>query len=167
MKKLAPLLSLLQLTNALPGQRIPDVLQRIKQQQQQQQQRQEGVQLTQGGSSKGKDADAASDVETLYYDQRLDHFSKEDEGNSVNFKQRFFYTSRYVQSDKKNNEGKDKKKTLAFLCVGGEGPSLDTSVLVNSVHCTGDMIGLADKLFHEHNYDVHLFALGKSAFCFE
>jgi serine protease 16 len=72
--------------------------------------------------------------------------------------------------------------------VGGEGPSLGTDVLVDSVHCvrpifaanffnkkshhltwllncfvhstqTGDMIALAEKLFNEHNWDIHLFAL--------
>ena len=50
-------------------------------------------------------------------------------------------------------------KTVSFLCVGGEGPSLDPSVLVDSIHCTGDMIELAHKLHHEQNWDVHMFAL--------
>eukprot|EP00571_Detonula_confervacea_P014391 CAMPEP_0172303592 /NCGR_PEP_ID=MMETSP1058-20130122/5115_1 /TAXON_ID=83371 /ORGANISM="Detonula confervacea, Strain CCMP 353" /LENGTH=604 /DNA_ID=CAMNT_0013014471 /DNA_START=96 /DNA_END=1910 /DNA_ORIENTATION=- len=156
MKKFAPLLSLLPLTNALPPpQRIPDILERIKQQQQQ-----EGIQLTQGGASKDSAIISDDDVETLYFHQRLDHFSQEDEGKLVTFQQRYFYTSRYVQSGTdSNNNGGVNEKVLAFLCVGGEGPSMDPSVLVDSVHCTGDMIGLADKLFNEHNYDVHLFAL--------
>mmetsp|Transcript_36209 Transcript_36209/g.66503 ORF Transcript_36209/g.66503 Transcript_36209/m.66503 type:complete len:604 (-) Transcript_36209:102-1913(-) len=151
MKKLAPVLTLFHLANALPTpRRIPDILERIKQQQQEPE-----LQLTQ-------DAASSDDVVSLYYDQRLDHFSKEDEGKYATFKQRYFYTSRYVRpsgTKNNNNEAGNKKNALAFLCVGGEGPSLDASVLVNSAHCTGDMIGLADQLFHEHDYDVHLFAV--------
>lgn len=168
MKKLAPLLSLLPLTNAIsPPQRIPDILERIRQQKEQ-----AGLTLTSGGVS--KDSVDDNDVDTLYFDQRLDHFSKDDGHGKQQqrmpddtFKQRYFYTSRFVHpisstddNINNNDEAEDEnKKVLAFLCVGGEGPSMDTSVLVNSVHCSGDMIGLADKLFHEHDYDVHLFAL--------
>ena len=32
--------------------------------------------------------------------------------------------------------------------VGGEGPSLDESVLIDSVHCSGDMLELA-RILHE------------------
>ncbi|KAL7535004.1 hypothetical protein ACHAXR_008154 [Thalassiosira sp. AJA248-18] len=160
MKNLAPLLALalLHLTNAIPPRRrIPDILERIKQQQQQQQQKPE-LQLTQDGAS--KEDDAAGDVLVSYFDQRLDHFSKEDNVNNyATFKQRYFYTPRFVQQSGSKSEGGGDKNALAFLCVGGEGPALDASVLVDSVHCTGDMIELADKLSKEHGYDVHLFAL--------
>ena len=43
--------------------------------------------------------------------------------------------------------------------MGGEGPSLDRFVLVDSVHCTGDMIDAAERLHREEGRDVHLFAL--------
>ena len=109
---------------------------------------------------------------TLYFDQHLNHFpdTNDSSGNptkTTTFKQRYFYSSRYVKSSKKDDTtNKNKKKSVAFLCVGGEGPSMDTSVLINSVHCTGDMIGLAEKLYKEDNYDVHLFALGKCFYVF-
>ena len=37
-----------------------------------------------------------------------------------------FYTGRYVAAGASSSDG-EAKKTLAFLCVGGEGPSLDAS----------------------------------------
>lgn len=102
-----------------------------------------------------EDASAADDdVETLFFDQRLDHFGETD----ATFRQRYFYTSRYVHKNEIEVTTQPSRSTAAFLCVGGEGPSLDTSVLTNSVHCTGDMIGLADRLFNE-NWDVHLYAI--------
>lgn len=60
--------------------------------------------------------------------------------------------------------------SLAFLCVGGEGPALDKSVLVDSVHCSGDMLELAQYIHKEYNISVYLFALehryyGKSYPC--
>lgn len=58
-----------------------------------------------------------------------------------------------------NSNDKKKKTTFAFVCMGGEGPSLSKSVLVDSVHCTGDMIELASILHNERGFDVHLFAL--------
>lgn len=73
------------------------------------------------------------DVETLFFDQRLDHFSESDDANaSVTFRQRYFYSGRYVQHE---TVGQGTRQTAAFLCVGGEGPSLKASVLVDSVHC--------------------------------
>lgn len=151
MKRLAPLLSLLPLTHATTAtQRIPDILERIRYQ------KEEGLLLRDGADSVLVED---SDVETLYFDQNLDHFSED----PTTFHQRYFYTSRYVHPvgvpQDKDNEKENNKKVLAFLCVGGEGPSIDISVLVNSVHCTGDMIELAGKLFRDHDYDVHLFAL--------
>ncbi|KAL7564466.1 hypothetical protein ACA910_001560 [Epithemia clementina (nom. ined.)] len=64
-----------------------------------------------------------------------------------------------------NTISKATQKTYAFLCVGGEGPSLDESVLVDSVHCTGDMIELAHHLSssssssEKQHINIHLFAL--------
>lgn len=177
MKPLLLQLALLhQLTHALPPPRIPDILERINLQKQQQQE--EGLldlssktQQTDGASKKSKeDATTNDDVTTLYFDQHLNHFPDTNDGSgnptkTTTFKQRYFYSSRYVKSSSKDgiNKKNKKKSAVAFLCVGGEGPSMDTSVLINSVHCTGDMIGLAEKLYKEDNYDVHLFALGK--FC--
>ena len=170
-----------QLTHALPPPRIPDILERINLQKLTQQQQQEGglleltstTQQEDGASKKSKDDNNPNDnVATLYFDQRLNHFpdTNDTSGNNptktTTFKQRYFYSSRYVNSSSKDDTNKNntkKKSAVAFLCVGGEGPSMDTSVLINSVHCTGDMIGLAEQLYTEENYDVHLFALGK--FC--
>ena len=56
-------------------------------------------------------------------------------------------------------DGRDHKNVFAFLCVGGEGPSLTKHVLTDSVHCTGDMIELASKMNKEQNANVHIFAL--------
>ena len=53
----------------------------------------------------------------------------------------------------------DDRDEFAFLCVGGEGPALDASVLVDSVHCTGDMIETARRVREESGADVHLFSL--------
>lgn len=91
------------------------------------------------------------DVKELFFTQRLDHFNGRDERT---FQQRYFYSDRYVSED---NATTSTKPSLAFLCVGGEGPSLDKSVLVDSVHCTGDMLEFA-KTIHEE-FNIHLFAL--------
>lgn len=102
------------------------------------------------------------DVQTLTFDQRLDHFSQDNNNDCETFKQRYFYTSRYVHKEDEEKTGvsiNTERNTVSFLCVGGEGPSLDPSVLVDSIHCTGDMIELAHKLHHEQNWDVHMFAL--------
>ncbi len=101
------------------------------------------------------------DVQTLTFDQRLDHFSQDNDNEYETFNQRYFYTSRYVHKEEEGTGASvnTKRNSVSFLCVGGEGPSLDPSVLVDSVHCTGDMIELAHKLYHEKNWDVHLFAL--------
>jgi serine protease 16 len=102
------------------------------------------------------------DVQELQVEQNLDHI---DVSNTQTFNQNYFYSSRYVNSKKitpNNNvrtSSKKKKKTYAFLCMGGEGPSMDKSVLVDSVHCSGDMLELASKLHKERGDDVHVFAL--------
>jgi len=43
--------------------------------------------------------------------------------------------------------------------MGGEGPSLTRHVLVDSVHCSGDMLELASLLHIQYGLDVHLYAL--------
>ena len=115
--KAVPLLCLLHLASALPShRRIPDILERIKREQQQEQQ---DVELTlDDGGAPSKDADVA----ISHFDQRLDHSSKDEKSEGqgeTTFKQRYFYTDRYVRDD---NGGKG---MVAFLCVGGEGPPLD------------------------------------------
>lgn len=151
MKLLLLLLALLlqqQSTNAiLSSPRIPDILERIK------------LQKSKGGGDIDdllSTQEDDSDVLTLYFDQTLDHFVSE---TTTTFKQRYFYTSRYVSSSSSSSDNTSNRKSIAFLCVGGEGPSLSTSVLVNSAHCTGDMIELASQLYSKYEYDVHLFAL--------
>ena len=110
-----------------------------------------------------------TDVQESYYQQRLDHFASHPSMHQRDFlfSQRYFYSSRYISIPNNNVDhrgraylrGKETRQTLAFLCVGGEGPSLTKNVLVNSVHCTGDMLELASKMNKELNTDVHLFAL--------
>jgi len=172
----ALLAALLVPSNAIPPPRIPDILDHIN--------------LQQNGKyevlvSKKDDkvnTKNKNDVLTLTYEQTLDHFPASTNSTTVTtFKQRYFYTSRYVHpkpptsiitdttTDTTNSFQPptsiitdtitDATKTVAFLCVGGEGPSIDESVLINSVHCTGDMVALAEKLFKEKEYDVHLFAI--------
>ena len=134
-----------------------------------------------GGDVELDDTSGSDDVEILYFNQRLDHFSNDamtttstatTTTTSSYFKQRFFYSPRYATfsggggggdgGGPRGNRGKKHAAApLAFLCVGGEGPDMDSSVLIDSVHCTGDMIGLAEKLHVEHGREVHLFALGE------
>ena len=150
-----------------PPHRISDILGR-------------GIQQSAGSRGVGGDVDvelndisSSDDVEILYFNQRLDHFSNDamittTTTTSSYFKQRFFYSPRYATfsggggGGPRGNRGKKRAAApLAFLCVGGEGPDMDSSVLIDSVHCTGDMIGLAEKLHVEHGREVHLFALGE------
>ena len=93
--------------------------------------------------------DSWKDVEELYITQKLDHF---DPSNKATFQQRYFTTSRY-QIDQR-----DATRRIHFLCVGGEGPALDKSVLVDSVHCSGDMLELA-KILSMRNISVSVYAL--------
>ena len=100
------------------------------------------------------------DVQEWHIPQQLDHFRL---GDTRSFLQRYFSSNRYVRNFAKPNHALDQDAqptSFAFLCVGGEGPPLDESVLIDSVHCTGDMLELADRLFHERsNTSIHLFAL--------
>jgi hypothetical protein len=88
------------------------------------------------------------DVEELYLSQRLDHF---DHNNAATFQQRYVATNRYIIDDPVSE--------FTFLCVGGEGPGFDKTVLVDSVHCTGDMLELAKRLSKDYQISVHVYAL--------
>ena len=101
-----------------------------------------------------------SDVDELYLTQRLDHF---DASSAQTFQQRYFASDRFYEPHA--------SKVIHLLCVGGEGPGFDTSVLVDSVHCTGDMLELAKRL-SKQKYSIRLYALehryyGKSYPAFE
>lgn len=79
-----------------------------------------------------------------FLDQRLDHFNRE---LTTTFKQRYFLNDTFWKGE---------ENAPVFLCVGGEGPPLDRSVLVSSVHCN-DMVEIAPKynallLALEHRY---------------
>jgi len=96
--------------------------------------------------------DSSSDVQTLFFTQRLDHFRGSD---ARTFDQRYFYSDRYVRrsSNRRNKE-------IALVCVGGEGPALTKSVLMDSVHCTGDLLETAQRLYHVNDtVSIHLYAL--------
>ena len=188
MKKLA-LLTLLQLANALPSHRsIPNILAQIKGQRHQQDHAHGELTLTEEHDASNQDGEAKyEDIDELYFDQLLDHFPSEKDdspsssssSSASTFKQRYFYSSRYVAKptspsaeavakpphliniNNNSQQQQQRRKSLAFLCVGGEGPALSKPVLLDSVHCSGDMIALAQKLYEEMNVNVHLFALGK------
>ena len=77
------------------------------------------------------------DVVTDFLEQPLDHFDFEwSKRINATLRQRFFYSDRHV------DDGPN-LPTFAFLCVGGEGPALNARVLIDSVHCSGDMLELA------------------------
>jgi hypothetical protein len=85
-----------------------------------------------------------NDVQELFLEQPLDHFATDykDKYPNATLHQRYFYTSRYV-----NQKNESFVPMYVFLCIGGEGPYLDRSVLWDSVHCTGDMLDLAKILY--------------------
>ncbi|CAB9515139.1 Thymus-specific serine protease [Seminavis robusta] len=87
------------------------------------------------------------DVQESYIAQRLNHFAP---SHGRSFHQRYFYSTRFIIDSQ--------KQQFAFLCVGGEGPALTKQVLVDSVHCSGDMLELAGRL-HKSGHSVALFAL--------
>jgi serine protease 16 len=95
---------------------------------------------------------STANIQELYITQRLDHFRPTSTHVPTRiFQQRYFYSDPYV---KKNDTT---QPSLAFLCVGGEGPALGKSVLVDSEHCSGDMLEFAKILQKEYN--IHLYAL--------
>ena len=59
-----------------------------------------------------------------YIEQQLDHFNG-GRASVKTFQQRYFYSDRFVVSDERYDG-----PSYVFLCVGGEGPDLDWSVLV-------------------------------------
>ena len=85
---------------------------------------------------------APRDASEQWFNQTLDHFDRTNHGS---FSQRFFYNASFFDGT-----------GPVFLCVGGEGPPLDASVLVASPHCN-DMVELAPRvgalmLAIEHRY---------------
>lgn len=70
----------------------------------------------------------------LFLNQSLDHFDRQE---SRTFPQRYFVNTNFWKGSDSN--------APVFLCVGGEGPPLDRTVLTNSVHCS-DMTTLASEL---------------------
>jgi serine protease 16 len=89
-----------------------------------------------------------NDVQELYITQKLDHF---DSTNVATFQQRYFASYRYHNS----HTG----PIISLLCVGGEGPGFEKSVLIDSVHCSGDMLELAKRISKTEQKNVHLYAL--------
>ncbi len=93
------------------------------------------------------DAKVSASVEDQYERflvQKLDHFDRQ---LDTTFKQRYFVNTTFWKGD---------ANAPVFLCVGGEGPPLDRTVLSASVHCN-DMVELAPKfgalmLALEHRY---------------
>ncbi len=88
--------------------------------------------------------DIIEDQYERFMPQKLDHFNRQ---LDTVFKQRFFVNTTFWKGD---------TDAPIFLCVGGEGPPLDRSVLSSSVHCN-DMVELAPKfgalmLALEHRY---------------
>lgn len=92
--------------------------------------------------------DDNDDVQELFISQRLDHFAP---SNGRVFNQRYFFSDRFVDPSR--------ELQYALLCVGGEGPMMTKAVLVDSVHCSGDMLELASLLYSEKGASVSLFGL--------
>jgi thymus-specific serine protease len=121
------------------------------------------------------DDDCCPDVQELYFEkQRLDHFHAGQNKALATFRQRYFYTSRFVYSDdllwdqelKTNpldNDAMPRKSErplpFVFCCMGGEGPELTKHVLLDSEHCSGDMLYTAQRIYETQNRSVHLYAL--------
>lgn len=101
-----------------------------------------------GREDETEDDPGHDDVQELYLTQKLDHF---DSTSAATYQQRYFASYRYHS----HSTG----RVVAFLCVGGEGPGFDRSVLVDSVHCSGDMLELAKTLAGKFGVNVHLYAL--------
>jgi len=111
-----------------------------------------------GQSNKNRSED---DVQEAYIAQQLDHF---DATNDATFQQRYFVSYRHHHSkgiDESKNGASSSLPTISLLCVGGEGPGFTKSVLVDSVHCSGDMLELAKRIAKTapHQYNIVLYAL--------
>jgi len=90
--------------------------------------------------------DVQVDVQEFTIATSLDHF---DGSNIDTLTQRYFMRTDFRNSTSRNNYG--------FICCGGEGPELDSTVLTTSAHCTGDMIELASRLPEDSS--ITMFAL--------
>jgi serine protease 16 len=99
-------------------------------------------------SSSSSSSSSPDDVQELHFVQRLDHF---DPLNMRTYQQRYFVTDRYIVEDA--------RRSVTFLCVGGEGPGFTKHVLKDSVHCTGDMLELAHTLSQSYGISVRVYAL--------
>ena len=110
-----------------------------------------------GSKNQQSNDDDDDDVEEQYFTQRLDHFDPTNSGQT--YQQRYFVSRRYVSSPDDDDSTASSNPPLVFLCVGGEGPGFTKSVLVDSVHCTGDMIELASQLSTKYERSVYMFAL--------
>jgi hypothetical protein len=75
--------------------------------------------------------DAEFDDSMHWFTQRLDHFDRQE--NRI-WQQRSFQNDTFFDGT-----------GPVFICVGGEGPPLDASVLISSVHCN-DMVELAPQV---------------------
>ena len=78
--------------------------------------------------------------EGIFFTQRLDHF---DRNLQTTFQQRYFLNDTMFVETAASGVAPP-----VFLCVGGEGPPMDSSVLVASEHCN-DMVELAPKYSRE------------------
>lgn len=92
------------------------------------------------------------DVQELSISQRLNHFAP---SQGQTYRQRYFYSDRFVHKTAQTAAAQQ----YAFLCVGGEGPAMQNNVLVDSVHCSGDMLELAKIMHNQLGLSVHLFGL--------
>lgn len=101
-------------------------------------------------ATKGKEVDPSE----VRFTQRLDHFDRQ---VTKTWQQRSFQNDTFF-----NGSGP------VFICVGGEGPALDASVLKASVHCN-DMVELAPQVGAlmvalEHRYYGDSMPVGESSF---
>uniref|UniRef100_A0A7S4EPT6 Thymus-specific serine protease n=1 Tax=Pseudo-nitzschia australis TaxID=44445 RepID=A0A7S4EPT6_9STRA len=114
--------------------------------------------------------DDNEDVKELYITQELDHF---DGTNDSTFQQRYFVSYRHGLGDATTGTTADSNSNVtsnsdtvqeqlpivSLLCVGGEGPGFEKSVLIDSVHCSGDMLELAKRIAQMNTHQVRLYAL--------
>jgi serine protease 16 len=75
-------------------------------------------------------------VQENFWDANLDNFDITPSNSPRTFKQRYFIDDQFWVAGGRTGP--------VFICVGGEGPPLDSSVLVDSVHCS-DMVELGKK----------------------
>ena len=78
--------------------------------------------------------------------QKLDHF---DPTNKVTFQQRYFVSYRYHNKNKKNSNGGG--PIIPLLNIGGEGPRMTKSVLIDSHICSGDILELAKRILKDRH----------------